>query len=74
VPEPEPEIPAPTAPYRVARPGIGFLRTPLHEIPVGRLAKWIAQVVQLESPVHFDEVILRRRGDSSVSSRVDGRS
>ncbi len=66
VPEPEPEIPAPTAPYRVARPGIGFLSTPLHEIPAGRLAKWIAQVVQLESPVHFDEVILRIRKAAGV--------
>ena len=65
-PEPEPEIPAPTAPYRTARPGIGFLTTPLHEVPAGRLARWIAQVVQLESPVHFEEVILRIRKAARV--------
>ncbi len=65
-PEPEPEIPAPTASYRTARPGIGFLTTPLHEVPPGRLARWIAQVVQLESPVHFEEVILRIRKAARV--------
>ena len=66
-PEPEPEIPAPTAPYRMALPGIGFLRTPLHEVPAGRLANWIAQVVQMESPVHFEEVILRVRKAAGVA-------
>ena len=66
-PEPEPEVPAPTAPYRMARPGIGFLRTPLHEVPAGRLANWIAQVVQMESPVHFEEVILRVRKAAGVA-------
>ena len=73
VPEPEPEIPAPTTPYRVARPGVGFLRTPLHEVPAGQLAKWIAQVVAVESPVHFDEVIHRIRkapGVSRAGSRI----
>ena len=65
-PEPEPEIPAPTAPYRMARPGIGLLGTPLHEVPAGRLAQWIAQVVQTESPVHFEEVILRIRKAAGV--------
>ena len=65
-PEPEPEIPAPTAPYKMARLGIGFLRTPLHETPAGRLATWIARVVDVESPVHFDEVILRVRKAAGV--------
>ena len=63
---PEPEIPAPTAPYKMARLGIGFLRTPLHETPAGRLAQWIARVVDVESPVHFDEVILRVRKAAGV--------
>ncbi len=65
-PEPEPEIPAPTAPYKMARLEIGFLRTPLHETPAGRLAQWISRVVDVESPVHFDEVILRIRKAAGV--------
>ena len=65
-PEPEPEIPAPTAPYKMARLEIGFLQTPLHETPAGRLAQWISRVVDVESPVHFDEVILRIRKAAGV--------
>ena len=65
--EPEPEIPAPTAPYRMVSLGIGYLSTPLHEVPAGRLAQWIAQVVDVESPVHFDEVILRIRKAAGVA-------
>ena len=65
-PEPEPEIPVPTAHYRMVRLGIGYLGTPLHETPTGRLAQWIAQVVDVESPVHFDEVTLRIRKAAGV--------
>ena len=65
-PEPEPEIPAPTAPYKTARLEIGFLSTPLHETPAGRLATWIARVVEVESPVHFEEVTLRIRKAAGV--------
>ena len=65
-PEPEPEIPAPTAPYRVVQLRISLLGTPLHEVPAGELATWIAPVVDVESPVHFDEVILRIRKAAGV--------
>ena len=67
VPEPEPEIPAPTAPYNKAWPPIGFLTKPLHQIPAGRLMRWIAGVVEVESPVHFDEVMLRIREAAGVA-------
>ncbi|WP_102958224.1 DUF3320 domain-containing protein [Mangrovicella endophytica] len=33
----------------------------LHETPVGRMADLVAQVVQVESPVHVDEVVARVR-------------
>ena len=33
----------------------------LHETPVGRMADLVAQVVQVESPVHLDEVVARVR-------------
>ena len=74
-PEPEPEIPVPTAPYRTARLAVGHLDVALHEIPVGRLANWIAGVVEVESPVHLDEVILRIReaaGVGRAGSRIPG--
>ena len=65
--EPEPEIPAPTAPYSVVQLRITLHGTPLHEVPAGELATWIAPVVDVESPVHFDEVILRIRKAAGVA-------
>ncbi len=59
--EPAPEVPAPTRPYTVAELDIGPLCEPLHEVSPGQLAKWITQVVEVESPVNLDEVILRIR-------------
>ena len=59
--EPEPEVAPPTLPYTVAQLDIGVVREPLHEVSPGRLARWIAEVVEVESPVHLDEVTLRIR-------------
>ena len=61
--EPQPELEAapPTHPYEVADLCIGGLWAPLHETPPGTLAQWIGRVVEVESPVHLDEVMLRVR-------------
>ena len=65
-PEPEPEVAPPTLPYTVAQLNIAPLREPLHEIAPGRVADWIRQVVEVESPVHLDEVTLRIREAAGV--------
>lgn len=44
----------------------------LHETPVGRMADLVAQVVQVEGPVHVDEVTARIR-DAFGLSRIGGR-
>lgn len=38
----------------------------LHETPVGRMADLVSQVVQVESPVHVDEVVARIRDAFSL--------
>ena len=65
-PEPEVEVAAPTRPYEVADLHIGGLWAPLHETPPGELARWINRVVEVESPVHLDEVTLRVRTAAGV--------
>ena len=65
-PEPEPEVAPPTRPYTVAQLKIAPLWGPLHETHPGKLAKWIAQVVEVESPVSLDEVTLRIREATGV--------
>ena len=59
--EPEPE-PAPnplTEKYKVAEPIISTDGRDLHEVPSCKMADWIQRVVEIESPVHFDEVARR---------------
>ncbi|MCE2398605.1 MAG: IS3 family transposase [Gemmatimonadetes bacterium] len=65
-PEPEPEVAPPTRPYTVARLDVGVVREPLHEISPGQLSRWIAQVVEVESPVHLYEVTQRIREAAGV--------
>ena len=65
-PEPEVEVVAPTRPYEVADLRIGELWVPLHEMPPGTLAKWIGRVVEVESPIHLDEVMARVRTAAGV--------
>ena len=74
--EPEVEVPPPARPYTLAQLGIGGLEEPLHEVSPGRLAGWIAQVVEVESPVHLDEATLRVRSAAGVrrsGSRIRAR-
>jgi very-short-patch-repair endonuclease len=44
----------------------------LHLVPFGKLAEWIRQVVDIESPVHFEEVA-RRIADASGASKIGSR-
>ena len=64
--EPEVEVVAPTRPYVVADLRVGELWAPLHETPPGTLAKWIGLVVEVESPIHLDEVMARVRTAAGV--------
>jgi len=66
-PEPDVEAAAPRArPYSVARLKLRGLWGPLHETAPGTLARWISRVVEVESPVHLDEVTLRIRTAAGV--------
>lgn len=45
----------------------------LHLVPFGKLAEWIKKVVDIESPVHFEEVarrITEASGASKIGSRI----
>ncbi|KAA9345556.1 DUF3320 domain-containing protein [Adhaeribacter soli] len=44
---------------------VGFQELHLH--PVGKLAKWLTEVVKIESPVHIDEVVKRFMEAAQVS-------
>jgi len=44
----------------------------LHLVPFGKLAEWIRKVVDIESPVHFEEVA-RRIADASGASKIGSR-
>ncbi len=63
---PRPRISPSAPPYAIARPDLGNLHTPLHEVPPVRIAEWMAQVVEVESPVHLDDVMDRIRGATDV--------
>ena len=44
----------------------------LHLVPFGKLAEWIKKVVDVESPVHFEEVA-RRIAEASGASKIGSR-
>ncbi|MET4137962.1 DUF3320 domain-containing protein [Pedobacter sp. UYP1] len=44
----------------------------LHLVPFGKLASWINEVVNLEGPVHFEEVA-RRLADAAGASKIGSR-
>jgi len=44
----------------------------LHLVPFGKLAEWIKQVIDVEGPVHFEEVA-RRIADASGASKIGSR-
>lgn len=65
--------PSPALPgYVSAQPSIQLNGRELHTLPARELAAWIAQVVEVESPVHVDEAI-RRIADSAGVARIGHR-
>ena len=71
--EPEPAVVMPMRPYTLAALETGPLYGELSEVPPDRVAEWISRVVEAESPVHFEEAMLRIReavGVGRVGSRI----
>jgi len=59
--------------YEQARISFGQHTDELHLLPFGKLGNWIAEVVEKESPVHFDEMarrIVEAAGISKIGSRI----
>ncbi|SDW85002.1 AAA domain-containing protein [Alicyclobacillus hesperidum] len=61
-----------TEPYVAATLHIPPLGVELHEVAIGQWANWIAQVVEIESPVHV-EVVVRRIADACGIKRIGKR-
>ena len=53
-------------PYIVARPRIELQAKPLHEVYLPQLAEWMSEVIQIESPIHRQEVVTRVRTAAGV--------
>ena len=71
-PEPEPSENSPTENYELAELVITDGRD-LHEVPSYRMADWIKRVVDVESPVHSDEVarrVTRAAGVNRIGDRI----
>lgn len=68
----EPDSSATTTPYQVAKLSDTIKQQELHVHPVGLLARWVAEVVGVESPVHPDEVA-RRLGQAAGAAQVGRR-
>ncbi|WP_291911077.1 DUF3320 domain-containing protein [Chitinophaga sp. CB10] len=60
------------APYRIATLPDEIRNQELHQAPIGQLCSWIQQVVEVESPVHFDE-LARRMVEAAGVTRVGPR-
>ena len=63
-------------PYLLGNPGVRLLGQELHEVSSGHVMNWILQVVQVESPVHWQEVARRiatAAGVKRVGSRIRNR-
>jgi very-short-patch-repair endonuclease len=60
------------APYAVAQLAVDLGEFELHEIPPGLLARWVCEVVDVEGPVHVDEV-RRRIASASGVQRIGNR-
>jgi hypothetical protein len=64
--------PSASAAYRVATLDVKLGDRDLHELPVGRLAALVARVVQVEGPVHAEDVV-RRVADAAGVKRLGSR-
>ena len=73
VPEATPQV---AGPYLLGNPGVRLLGQELHEVWSGQVMNWILQVVQVESPVHLQEVARRiatAAGVKRVGRRIRNR-
>ncbi|MBV7529439.1 DUF3320 domain-containing protein [Chitinophaga sp. sic0106] len=61
-----------TVPYQIASLPEDIREQELHQAPIGQLCNWIQQVVEVESPVHFDE-LARRMVEAAGVTRVGPR-
>jgi very-short-patch-repair endonuclease len=68
----EPEATGATTLYQLALLPDTIRQQELHLHPVGLLARWVAEVVRVEAPVHPDEVA-RRLGQASGAAQVGRR-
>lgn len=66
------EITASLPPYEVAQVRVKTGNRELHEVPTEQLAAWAEEVVQVESPVHGEEVI-RRLAEAAGTPRIGPR-
>ena len=72
-PKPQPQKNAATEKYRVAELVISTDGRDLHAVPSSTMANWIQRVVEIESPVHLDEVtkrIANAVGVSRIGDRI----
>ena len=65
-PTPEPKTNSLTEKYRLSELIISTNRRDLHAVPLSTMSNWIQRVVEIESPVHIDEVARRIGGAVGV--------
>ncbi len=59
--------------YQTATISTEILKYELHLHPIGKLSDWMAEVIKVESPVHFDEAARRMveaAGVAKIGSRI----
>ena len=72
-PTPEPKANSLTKKYRLAELIISTNGSDLHTVPLNTMADWIQRVVEIESPVHFNEIakrIVSAVGVKKVGNRI----
>ena len=74
-PTPEPKTNSLTEKYKLAELAISTNRHDLHAVPTNTMASWIRRVVEIESPVHLNEVA-KRIGNAvqvkKIGKRIQG--
>jgi very-short-patch-repair endonuclease len=65
---PVPDRAPPTPPYTLVRLDVNLNGVELRDVDASTIAKWVREVVKVESPVHFDEVVRRIREAAGLAS------
>ena len=71
--DPTPKLNSRSEKYKVAEPIISTHGRDLYTVPLYTMAKWVQRVVEIESPVHIDEVtrrITNAVGISRIGNRI----